>query len=94
MTLSTPLKITGTLVCAAAVLLTVALAIGFRFFPATRGYQFTMWIIAAVTAAMIYPAHFLKVGGFDISPRHEMTRAGDRKKSTERSSRPRGNANR
>lgn len=50
----------------AAVVLTVALAIGFRFFPTLRGYQFTLWIIAAVTAAMIYPATFLHVGEFDL----------------------------
>jgi bile acid:Na+ symporter, BASS family len=50
----------------AAVILTIALAIGLRFVPKLRGYQFTMWIIAAVTAAMIYPATFLKVGDFDL----------------------------
>jgi BASS family bile acid:Na+ symporter len=48
------------------VLLTVALAVGLRFSPKLRGYQFTAWIIAAVTAAMIYPAAFLKVGDFDL----------------------------
>ena len=31
-----------------------------------RGYQFTAWIVAVVTAAMIYPAQFLHVGGFDM----------------------------
>jgi BASS family bile acid:Na+ symporter len=50
----------------AAVALTVALAIGLRFVPKLRGYQFTAWIIAAVTAAMIYPASFLKWGDFDL----------------------------
>ncbi|TAL01661.1 MAG: bile acid:sodium symporter family protein [Verrucomicrobia bacterium] len=49
-----------------AVLLTVALAISLRFSPKLRGYQFTAWIIAAVTAAMIYPATFLHVGDFDL----------------------------
>jgi bile acid:Na+ symporter, BASS family len=49
-----------------AVVLTIALAIGLRFVPKLRGYQFTAWIIAAVTAAMIYPATFLKVGDFDL----------------------------
>jgi BASS family bile acid:Na+ symporter len=50
----------------AAVILTVALAISLRFVPKLRSYQFTAWIIAAVTAAMIYPASFLKWGDFDL----------------------------
>ena len=50
----------------AAVILTVALAISLRFSKKFRGYQFTAWIIAAVTAAMIYPAQFLHVGPFDM----------------------------
>jgi BASS family bile acid:Na+ symporter len=50
----------------AAIILTVALAISLRFIPRLRGYQFTMWIIAAVTAAMIYPAAFLKWGNLDL----------------------------
>src|SRR5882757_4180109 len=48
------------------VVLTVALAIGLRFSKTFRGYQFTAWIIAVVTAAMIYPAQFLHVGDFDM----------------------------
>lgn len=44
----------------------VTLAISLRFIPKLRGYQFTAWIIAAVTAAMIYPAAFLKWGDFDL----------------------------
>ena len=48
------------------VLAAVALAIGLRFSPKLRGYQFTAWIIAVVVAAMIYPASFLHVGGFDM----------------------------
>lgn len=48
------------------VLLTVALAISLRFIPKLRGYQFTAWIIVAVTAGMIYPAQLLKVGDFDL----------------------------
>lgn len=50
----------------AAVVLTIALAIVLRFIPKLRGYQFTAWIIAAVTAAMIYPAAFLKWGSLDL----------------------------
>lgn len=49
-----------------AVLAAVALAIGLRFIPKLRGYQFTAWIIVAVVAGMIYPAQLLKVGDFDL----------------------------
>jgi BASS family bile acid:Na+ symporter len=45
-----------------AVALAVALAISLRFSPRLRGYQFTAWIIAAVTAAMIYPGAFQQWG--------------------------------
>lgn len=48
------------------VILAIALAIGLRFIPKLRGYQFTAWIVAAVTAAMIYPATFLKWGNLDL----------------------------
>ncbi len=47
-------------------ILAVALAISLRFSKTFRGYQFTAWIVVAVTAAMIYPARFLHVGGFDL----------------------------
>jgi len=50
----------------AIVALVVVLAISLRFVPKLRGYQFTFWIIAAVTAAMIYPMAFLKWGDFDL----------------------------
>jgi BASS family bile acid:Na+ symporter len=50
----------------AIVLLLVALAIGLRFSKTFRGYQFTAWILAAVAAAMVYPAHILHVGGVDM----------------------------
>lgn len=49
-----------------AVLAAVALAIGLRFSKTFRGYQFTAWIIAAVTAAMIYPQNILHVGDFNM----------------------------
>jgi len=49
-----------------AVLLTVALAIGLRFSPKLRSYQFTAWIIAAVTAGMIYPHAFKAWGGIKL----------------------------
>src|SRR5262245_37029368 len=50
----------------AAVALSVALAVGLRWVPALRGYQLTMWIVAAVTAAMIYPTAFLHWGPLDL----------------------------
>ena len=49
-----------------AVLLAVAFAVSLRFIPKLRGYQFTAWIIAAVTAAMIFPTAFLKWGDFNL----------------------------
>ncbi|HEX5218024.1 MAG TPA: bile acid:sodium symporter family protein, partial [Verrucomicrobiae bacterium] len=50
----------------AAVIAALALAIGLRFLPKLRGYQFTAWIIVAVVAGMIYPSQLLKVGDFDL----------------------------
>lgn len=50
----------------AAVVSAAGLAIGLGGFPALRGYQFTAWILTAVTAAMIYPGAFLKWGDFDL----------------------------
>jgi len=38
-----------------------ALAYGLGAVPALAGYQFTAWIVAAVVAAMIYPASFLRI---------------------------------
>jgi len=49
-----------------AVFVAVGCAIGLRFTPKLRGYQFTAWIVAAVVAGMIYPAHLLQVGDFDL----------------------------
>lgn len=50
----------------AAVIAAAGLALGMAEVPALKGYQFTAWIIAAVTAAMIFPTAFLRVGGFDL----------------------------
>ncbi|HEX3624258.1 MAG TPA: bile acid:sodium symporter family protein [Verrucomicrobiae bacterium] len=49
-----------------AVVLALALAVGLRFVPKLRGYQFTAWILAAVTAALIYPQAFTKWGNIDL----------------------------
>jgi BASS family bile acid:Na+ symporter len=51
---------------AVIVICAVTFAIALRFSPKLRGYQFTAWIIAAVTTAMIYPANVLHVGGVDM----------------------------
>lgn len=48
------------------VALVVALAVSLRFSQKLRGYQFTAWIVAAVTAALVYPARFLHAGGIDL----------------------------
>ena len=50
----------------ALVILTLGVAVGLRFVPSLRTYQFTAWVIAVVTAALIYPANFLHVDGFDM----------------------------
>ncbi len=50
----------------AAVIGTAVFAISLRFSKRFRGYQFTAWIIAAVTTAMIYPSNILHVGDFDM----------------------------
>lgn len=49
-----------------ALLLTVAFAVCLRFIPKLRGYQFTAWIIVAVTAGMIFPVQLLHIGDFDL----------------------------
>jgi len=50
----------------AAVAAAVFLAIGLGAVSALRGYQYTAWIVAAVVAAMIFPAAFLRWGNFDL----------------------------
>jgi BASS family bile acid:Na+ symporter len=50
----------------AAAVLALTLAIGLRFNSRLRGYQFTAWILAAVTAAMIYPQAFTRWGSVDL----------------------------
>jgi BASS family bile acid:Na+ symporter len=51
------------------VILLLAFAIALRFVPQWRGYQFTVWIIVAVTAAMLFPNAFLKWGDLDLRNR-------------------------
>src|SRR6185295_1882921 len=49
-----------------AVLAIVGLAIGLGAVPSLKGYQYTVWIMAAVVSAMIYPAAFLRWGDIDL----------------------------
>lgn len=41
-------------------------AFGMGAFQATKGYQYTMWIIVAVVAGMTFPERILHVGEFDM----------------------------
>jgi len=50
----------------AAVLAAALLAIALRFSARFRAYQFTAWIVAAVTAAMIYPGAFQQIGSVSL----------------------------
>jgi BASS family bile acid:Na+ symporter len=50
----------------ASVIAAVGLAIGLGAVPTLKGYQYTAWILAAVVAAMIFPAAFLRWGDFDL----------------------------
>lgn len=50
----------------AAVGLSISFAIGIGAIPAFKGYQYTVWIITAVVAGMVYPAAFLHWGNFDL----------------------------
>lgn len=49
-----------------AVAAAVGLALGLGAVDSLRSFQYTAWIIAAVVAAMFYPATFLKWGEFDL----------------------------
>ncbi|MCA9150760.1 MAG: bile acid:sodium symporter family protein [Planctomycetales bacterium] len=49
-----------------AVFTSVGAALGLAYVPSLRGYQFTAWIVAAVVAALAFPAYCLHVGTFDL----------------------------
>ncbi len=49
-----------------AVASAVLLALGLGSHPSLKSYQYTAWIVAAVVAAMIYPAQLLHWGDFDL----------------------------
>jgi bile acid:Na+ symporter, BASS family len=42
------------------------LAIGVRGFDAFKGFAYTIWIFAAVTVSMSYPAYFIQIGDFQM----------------------------
>lgn len=44
----------------------ILLALGLQGHPTLKGFAFTVWIFAAVTAAMLYPQYFLSIGDFDL----------------------------
>ncbi|WP_231490893.1 bile acid:sodium symporter family protein [Pedobacter sp. Leaf170] len=50
----------------ASVVLAVSFAIGIGAIESLKNYQYTMWIIVAVIAGMVYPSAFLKWGNFDL----------------------------
>ncbi len=48
------------------ILFFISLAIGVRGFTNFRGFSFTIWIFAAVTASMFFPQYFTSLGSFQL----------------------------
>ncbi|MGB4293464.1 MAG: bile acid:sodium symporter family protein [Bacteroidales bacterium] len=44
----------------------ITLAFAVRSSKTLRGYSYTLWIFAAVTASMFYPQYFISIGGFQL----------------------------
>ncbi len=44
----------------------ITFAFGLAAIESLKGYQYTAWIIAAVTAGMLFPQHLQKVGSFSL----------------------------
>ncbi|HRT88662.1 MAG TPA: bile acid:sodium symporter family protein [Bacteroidales bacterium] len=44
----------------------ITLSFAIRIFPALRGFSYTLWIFAAVTASMFYPQYFISIGSFQL----------------------------
>jgi len=57
----------------AAVVASVAAAIGCRAIPALVTYQFTVWVLVTVVIGMLYPDRCLSLGGFDLKNKHLLT---------------------
>ncbi|MCF8339380.1 MAG: bile acid:sodium symporter family protein [Chitinophagaceae bacterium] len=49
-----------------AVITTICLAIGLGAVPSLKGFQYTVWIIAAVVAGMLYPTAFKQWGPINL----------------------------
>lgn len=48
------------------ILFFISLAIGVRGFATFRGFSFTIWIFAAVSASMFFPQYFTSLGSFQL----------------------------
>jgi len=57
----------------AAVVASVAAAIGCRAIPALVTYQFTVWVLVTVVIGMLYPDRCLTLGGLDLKNKHLLT---------------------
>ena len=57
----------------AAVVASVAAAIGCRSIPALVTYQFTVWVLVTVVIGMLYPERCLSIGGLDMKNKHLLT---------------------
>jgi len=44
----------------------ITLSFAIIIFPALRGFSYTLWIFAAVTASMFYPQYFISIGSFQL----------------------------
>jgi BASS family bile acid:Na+ symporter len=57
----------------AAVVASVAAAVGCRAIPALVTYQFTVWVLVTVVLGMLYPERCLSLGGLDMKNKHLLT---------------------
>lgn len=57
----------------AAVVASVAAAIGCGAIPALVTYQFTVWVLVTVVLGMLYPDRCLGLGGLDFKNKHLLT---------------------
>jgi len=44
----------------------ISLAFAVRKYQLTRGFSYTLWIFAAVTASLFYPQYFISIGSFQL----------------------------
>lgn len=51
----------------AALALSICLAVGAGAFAATRGYQFTLWVLVTLVAAMLFPHEVIHWGKVDLT---------------------------